>query len=354
MRLVAYCEAGEFGGAERSLQLLLSGLDADVDVTIVAVDGAVAERLASVRPKTAVYLVAPVESKRDLRGVAARVRLLARLRPHIFHASLHTPWTCQSGLLAALVTPGTRVVAVEQLPLPSASAPQRAVKRVMSRRLDAHVAVGDGAARLIERYVGLPEGTVETIHNGVPDERIGEEPDGRERPLVGAIGRLVPEKGFDLLIRAAAMLPDVDVAIVGEGPERPRLEGLIAELGLADRVELRGAAPDARAHLPAFDLFVLPSRHEGFPLAIVEAMLAGIPVVATDVGAIREAVVDGSTGVLLPPEDVGAIVGAVKRLLADPAERDRLAGAGYSHARERFTDRAMVASYAALYRRLVG
>jgi glycosyltransferase involved in cell wall biosynthesis len=137
--------------------------------------------------------------------------------------------------------------------------------------------------------------------------------------------------------------------LVGDGGERAALERLAAELALDGRLAFTGWSEEARAQLASFDVFVLPSRYEGFPLAVVEAMMAGLPVVASDVGSVREAVRDGATGLLVPPNDPGALAAAVGRLLADPGRAREMGRAGRRLALERYTAAAMARSFECLY-----
>jgi glycosyltransferase involved in cell wall biosynthesis len=150
-----------------------------------------------------------------------------------------------------------------------------------------------------------------------------------------------------VLLRALVGLEGVSAVLVGDGPEREPLEALAAELGLAERLVITGWRSDARAYLGAVDVFCLPSRYEGFPLAILEAMLGGLPVVATRVGSVAEAVLEGETG-LLVAEDPEALREALRRAL-DPETGRRLGEAGRRRALERFSVEAMAHGYESLY-----
>jgi glycosyltransferase involved in cell wall biosynthesis len=152
---------------------------------------------------------------------------------------------------------------------------------------------------------------------------------GRQR--IVAMGRLTHQKGFDLLIRGfAALAPrfcNWDVEILGEGPLRQELQDLIGELGLQDRIHLRGWLPDPHRLLSQADLFVLPSRFEGFPNALLEAMACGLPAIASDCDSgPAEIIRNGIDGLLIPCDDVPALTAALDRLLSDQNERRRLAG----------------------------
>jgi glycosyltransferase involved in cell wall biosynthesis len=160
-------------------------------------------------------------------------------------------------------------------------------------------------------------------------------------------------KGHDILLRAVAQLDGLRVVILGEGGQRTDLEKLADELGVSDRVQLPGWVDNPRAYLPQFDIFAMPSRSEGFPLAIVEAMLAARPVVATRVGSVAEAVTDGETGLLINKDDVEGLTAALRRLRDDPALRIRLGQRGREVAQRHFTVKQMVNSYERLWRQLV-
>src|SRR5213083_1575653 len=152
------------------------------------------------------------------------------------------------------------------------------------------------------------------------------------RPYVAAVGRLVPQKGFDVLLEAFARLdaPEVDLLIAGDGPERRRLEALRARLGLAARVHLLGAVDRAAVAslYRGARLVVCPSRWEGLPLVCLGAMASGRAVVASRVDGIPDAVGDGETGLLVPPEDPVALAGALRALLEDGPRRERLGARG--------------------------
>jgi glycosyltransferase involved in cell wall biosynthesis len=351
VRLVAYTEAPTFGGADISLSLLLEALDPAIEVTVVGTEPTVVERVAAARPKAAAVLVPTMARKRDVATFARLVRTIRRLRPDIFHANLHTSAAGRYAVLAAVLTPGVRVVVVEQLAtLNPPTRGQKLLKRFAARRVAAQVAVGERAARSIEGRFGLRPGSIRVIHNAVPDRELEARPRLFEGRIVGTVGRLDRQKGHDLLVRALAQLPqDVSAVVVGDGPERDNLHDLATSLGVEGRFMVTGWKDDARDYLTAFDVFALPSRFEGFPLALLEAMLARLPAVAADVGSVAEAVVDRETGLLIESDDVEALAGAIGELLDDEQRAKQLGLAGRAHVLANFSTTASTKAFEALY-----
>lgn len=176
-------------------------------------------------------------------------------------------------------------------------------------------------------------------------------------PVVGCVARLRPEKGQAVLLRAAARLierfPTMVVALVGDGPEETRLRALATELGIAGRVCFAGHRPNRPNPHQLFDVSVLASDHEGFPNTVVEAMAAGRPVLASDVGGIPDAVDHGVTGLLTRPGDSAAVADALARLLGDPAEAGRMGSAGRATAWARFRTTTVIDRLTEVYTSLL-
>jgi glycogen(starch) synthase len=195
------------------------------------------------------------------------------------------------------------------------------------------------------------------ILDALPDPGVDRPPP--PAPIVIAAGRLVTDKGFDVAVRAMAAVrqaqPDAVLRIAGDGPDRPSLEALVAELGLADAVQLLGWVTPERLPEVLADarVVVMPSRwEEAFGLVALQAAQVGRPVVASRVGGLPEVVADGVTGTLVPVEDVDALAGAVLDLLADPDEAARRGAAGRERARTRFAFDRHVDDHLALYAEL--
>jgi glycosyltransferase involved in cell wall biosynthesis len=289
-------------------------------------------------------------------SMMAHLAALHQLRPDVVHCNLCTPWACATGLTAALTLPHVRAIRVDQLPLRTTGTLTLWRTRAVSLRVDAHVAVGEASARRIEDFYALGRGSVLSIANCVPNLATEPQPppvrpDGQM--VVGSVGRLDAMKAHDVLLRAIASVEGVRVVILGEGAQRQALLQLASDLGVSDRVTLPGWVEDPRAHLSEFDVMALPSRSEGFPLTVVEAMLAARPIVATRVGSVAEAVIDGKTGLLVEKDDVAGLAAALRRLRDDPALRIRCGQRGREVAVARFTVEHMAKSYESLWHQVV-
>jgi glycosyltransferase involved in cell wall biosynthesis len=351
VRLIAYTDTDSLGGADLSMAHLLECLDPAIEVTVLGISQRIVERVARARPSASTCVVAAPRSGHDFSCLTEHFRVVRKLAPDIVHVSLASPWSCQYAVAAAALARRPRIVAVYQLAVAPVSQRQRRAKRLTARAIDRHVSVGESTSREIETLVGLPDGSVRTIHNGVPDQA---RPAAIERrpQLVGTIGRLEPQKGVDVLIRALADVEGATLLVVGDGSERGRLEELAGSVGVAERVEWKGWSDDPRSHLATLDVFVLPSRNEGFPLAVLEALLAGTAVVASDVGSVADAVREGETGLLVPPEDPAALAAAIRNLLADPALARRLGAEGRRVVLDHFTANHMARAFESLYQEL--
>jgi glycosyltransferase involved in cell wall biosynthesis len=353
MRLLAYTDNVALGGADISMSHLLAHLDPSIEVTVMGVSPAIAERIASARAGASALTVPGPISGHDWRSLAAHIRAIRRVRPDIVHANLSSPWSCQYAIAAAEAVRRPRIVAVYHLAVPAINERQRWTKRATAGFVDVHVGVGERMARDVERLARIRAHGLRTIHNGVPDIRgrpIRRVVDG---PLIGTIGRVEHQKGLDVLLSALTAVDDATLQVIGDGTERSSLEADAKRLGIQDRVIWTGWQDDAQRYLRGFDVLVLPSRREGFPLVLLEALLQRSAVVACDVGSVSEAVIDGETGLLVPAEDRNALAEALRRALASPALRRRLGEQGRRRVLERFTVERMRAGFESLYAELL-
>ena len=234
-----------------------------------------------------------------------------------------------------------------------------------SRLVTTNVCVSQAVADFSISHARLQPEKVVVIPNGVDVRRFADArpanlqslgiPAGSRTFLT--VGRLDFQKGLPDLVEAAALVvprfSEVHFLLVGEGPDRAAIERLISEKGLAGRMHLAGWRPDIPELLAAGFGLVLSSHWEGMPNVLLEAMAAGLPVVATQVEGTSELVIDGQTGVLVPAKTPPALADGIKRLLADPASAKALGAAGRDRVTAEFSWERMVAQYEKLYESLI-
>ncbi len=235
--------------------------------------------------------------------------------------------------------------------------------RLMAPMPDAVFAVSELVRQHSIQVDRIDPARVQTIHNGLNLESwvaTQRAPRQSGELVVTTVGNIRHVKGHDVFIKAAALIagriPSVSFSIAGEVLELEyyaQLQNLIRDLGLSGRFHFSGGVTDLRAHLAAADIFVLPSRSEGFSNAIVEAMAASLPVVATAVGGNAEALQDGVSGLIVPPEDPEALAAAILSLIEDPARRARMGAAGRRIVEEKFTTHAMLSKITVKYAELL-
>lgn len=228
-----------------------------------------------------------------------------------------------------------------------------------------HVITVSQAQRRTYERIGVPAASMTTVPNGIRPRGPGPGRDaaraalglGPDQPVVLSVGRLTVMKGHVHLLDAVPGLvrrfPDLAVVVLGRGHLESRLRAQAEALGVQDAVHLTGQRSDARQLLDAADVFVLPSLHEGMPLVLLEAMDAGLPVVATRVIGSEEVVVEGETGLLVRPRDAGALEVALAELLADPHRRAELGRNGRRRFVRGFTSGRMAADTLAVYERVL-
>jgi sugar transferase (PEP-CTERM/EpsH1 system associated) len=282
------------------------------------------------------------------------VRWLRQARPHVLHT--HNPTPHLFGALAARAA-GVPVVVHTKHGRNYPDSPRAVVwNRLASWLSDRVVAVSADAAEVARQVEHVPGRKVQVIRNGVDLAEFaapaGPVPRAAKRAVhVARLNDLVKDQ--TTLLRAARLVADRDPAfrltIVGDGPDGPRLTALADELGLRQHVQFLGFRSDVRSLLGSADLFVLSSLTEGISLTLLEAMAAGLPVVATEVGGNREVVVPGETGLLVPAGSPAALAEAMLTVLQDPDQARRMGGAGRRRVEERFGLPSMIRGYEQLY-----
>jgi glycosyltransferase involved in cell wall biosynthesis len=277
---------------------------------------------------------------------------------------LHTHTLAAANTLGRLAARWARLPVVSHLHIENHFRPAtrwllRRADNLSARFAAVHIAVSEDTKRAYERQGYLRR--IEVVYNGVALDGAGRTASLRaelgipaDAPLVGEIGRLCDVKGQRELIEALVQVPEARAVLVGGdleqgGAFQASLEHEAERLGVRDRVVFTGRREDAHGLLAELDVLALPSWTEGLPLVVLEAMAQRRPVVATPVGGTPEVVVDGETGLLVPPRDPDALAAALRRLLADAGLRRRMGEAGYERVREHFSAEAMTRRVLAIY-----
>jgi len=349
MRVVHVHRMRGIGGSERHLLTLLPALaERGIDVGFVGLDDPAWDPADFYDALHVPAMRIPAPRDVDPLLLARTVKALDAdiVHTHLVHADTY------GGLAAKLR--GARLVSTKHNDDPFRTGAFRFVERGLTRLADRVVTITDSLRRFTVERVGIPAAKVETIHYGLdgPPPAWGENPSdpvpAGARVLL-AVARLTTQKGLDIAVRALPLLPDDTVLVVlGEGTERKALETLAHGLGIVDRVYLPGRVPDVASWLTRASLLVHPARWEGFGLGVLEAMLAGLPVVASNISSLPELVVEGETGLLVPPDDSRALAGAVALAL----ERPELGAAGRERAQREFSVARMTDKTLEVYERV--
>ena len=352
-----------YAGAERVQDLLAEGLpELGFDVGLACVKPDCFPRVCK-NFEAPLYYVS-MRSKLDLRAVGRLLRIIRREDYRLLHA--HTPRTLLLAALASLIA-GVPLVYHVHSPT-SRDSTRRWRNRVNAliewfgmRVASALIAVSQSLGEHVRR-LWFSGQRVSVVPNGVPcREPCGERATGKQEWVLGTGALFRPRKGIEVLLEALASLRSeglpVRLRAVG-GFETPQYErevkSLADELGVADAVEWTGFTRDVDRELARFDLFVLPSLFgEGLPMVILEAMAAGVPVVATRVEGNPEAIRDGQDGLLAEPGDAGSLARVVSRVVRGEVDGSRLRKNALTRHAEEFSDRSMAAGVAEVYRQVL-
>lgn len=353
IRVVRLIPVLDFGGVETTFEIQAEHLDRgtfDLRVVTFWKAGAAAERIRRLGVEVTDLGIDP--SVRNPSATASLWRYLRRVRPQILHSSIG-----EANFHAALAGPaaGVPVTIIEENGVPNRRRASRAIHTLLYRRVDAIVAVSEASRKYLIEREQAPASRVCIIPNS-PSELFFDPvvPTPPAPPFrILCVGRLVEVKNHHRLIEAFASVPrsvDARLDIVGEGPLRAELTASISRLDLADRVGLLGFRTDIREQIDGSHLFVLPSKSEGFGVALVEAMARGRPVLASNVGALPSLLGPEHAERLVAPDDVAAWTKALRRVIDDgDAERVTL-GRRMRERAEHYTPTRQVRALESLYR----
>jgi glycosyltransferase involved in cell wall biosynthesis len=364
LRIAHVLQSFALGGGER-VALELAGHQARSGESVWAVsladdgDAPLAHELRDRRVETRTV---PKHGRTDPTVTARLASWLAARRIDVVHT--HNPLSLIYAAPAARLA-GARVVHTMHGEAPDL--PRRMwLRRMAAKLVDAYVVVSADLAEAARKREGVPAERIVVIENGIDVERFHADAVDRLRAraelglsgdewVVGTAARLSPEKDQTTLIRAIAPLLDgrTRLVVAGEGPEHETLQALVLRLGIGDRVRFLGAISDVAHFLRALDAFVLSSRLEALPLAVLEAMATGLPVVATAVGGLPRVVVSDETGVIVPPGDAEALREALVRLRDRPELARDLGRRARTEVLDRFSAWRMEDEYSALYTSLI-
>ena len=362
--VVHYSDSATFGGTERAILRLMGAMDRGQWRVVLLhhadAPSALVEGVRSLGAET--REVRRVKGKLDVGALSALAAAIRSVGPSVFHAHLHWPLACKYGIAAASAARVPAIVATAHLHVEIDRAGFVDLQhRMVSQIVHRYIAVSrDVASNLVRRF-HVSEAKIIVIPNAVDEAEIAaglarpanDWPVSPERKAALVLARLEPEKGVDYAIDAIAQLVDIDLVIAGSGSCRAALEAKTAQLGLGSRVHFLGHRNDPASLLARADVFVLPSHVEGFPLSILEAMAAGVPIVATDIAGTRQAVANEKTGLLVADADSNALAVAIRRVLAEPDQtKERVTAARELVSRE-FTSSTIAARTISLYESLV-
>lgn len=354
--------ADDFGGAQAHVLLMAEALiKRDYNAIVMAGgEGYLSESLESIKIRHIILesLVHPIRPYKDLKAYREIIGWLKQEKPDLL-----TTHSNKAGLLGRLAAKklGIPVVFTSHGFLFSDGTVfikrkiYQYIEMILSRFTDRVITVSESEFKLaVDRKVATLD-KVRVIHNGLPD--IGPEQiavPAAQPPQLIMVARFAEPKDHRLLIQSLAGLVDQawTLVLVGDGPQKADIEKLIIKKNLEDRVILKGSRLDVPEILAKSQLFILSSKREGFPLSILEAMRAGLPVLASDVGGVNEAIVDGDTGILYTSGCMESMRSGLIKLIGDPQLRQSMGRKGRNRYLEKFSSETMVEKTLAVYEEL--
>jgi glycosyltransferase involved in cell wall biosynthesis len=361
MKVLLLAVGLDVGGTETHVLELASGVDRRFNVLVCSLKplGVLGEEL---KARGVRVMSLGGRGKYDPRVLWRLWHVFREERPDVVQAFLF--WANIAARLIGRLIPQSRIISSYHDEVVSEGWLNRAIDQTTMRWTKYMVCCSQAVRRTVEQRIGGDKEQFVVIPFGVDVNRFrdsektmaGSTPLKPGLPVIGTVCRLVePKKGLKYLLEAVAQLeqeagkPVCQVLLVGEGPAEQSLRALSERLGISARVGFAGVRRDIPEVLSLMSIFILPSLYEGFGIAILEAMAAGKPVVATMVGGIQEFVLSGQSGFLVPPGDAPALARAIKQLLDEPEKARAMGRQGQEHVKKHYSIESVVRQHEQLY-----
>ena len=360
-RLMYVITRAEHGGAQSHVLDLVRAFRDEFDVSVaVGEEGFLTEtcRAESIPVHFIPHLEREIRLWSDMRAFFETLKLVRRERPDLVHA--HT-W--KAGFVGRMAARLCRIPSIYTVHMwhfgPELPSTWRifgpALERAASRWSERTITVSHSASAVGRHYRITDPSRMIPIHNGIEDSPERVRPGANPVPVVVMVARFTEFKDHEILVRAFSTLKTpARLQLIGDGPTRKATERLVAELGIQDRVDFPGDRNDVASLLCQADIFVLASKLDNLPISILEAMRAGLPVIASDVGGISELITNGETGLLVPPFSVAPMANAMTELLGDKRKRLRFGRAGRKRYEMLFSLDQMIGRTRAVYAEVLG
>ena len=360
MKILQLITRGELGGGQKHVVDLLAGMKDRYQMELgTGEEGYLTDtaRALGIPVHFLPDLVQPISPLQDMRGLASIARLIRRIQPDLVHT--HTSKAGALGRMAARLRGVPCLFTAHTWCFAEGTSWKwkligTPLERWTARWSGAIINVSEANRQLALRQRIAAANKLITIHNGVPDCPHRASPGEGSIPNIVMVARFAPQKAHADLIHA---IRDIDlplrVQFIGDGSARAAHEALATQLGVRDRIDFLGVRTDVMEILGQAHIFALPTNWEGFPLTILEAMRSGLPVVASHVGGIGEAVVPGVTGFLTPAGSIPALTDALRQLVASPALRGAMGSAARARYESEFTVDVMLRKTIAIYQSIL-
>jgi len=355
IRVMLMNDSLNMGGAETMIFSLICDLDSQ-RIKPYALSMSVNDALKQTFLDTGIPVhECPKRSGLDWRNIFRIAKVLRQEKIDLLHTHNFASWFW--GGMATLFAPRCTLVHTQHSNIVLNRLPPKPLRGFLARISKKVVTVSDPVAEHLQRDSFAPSNKLQVIYNGIPLNPEQHTKDPKHRHLA-IVARLVPVKNHSLLIRSFAQASQIDstikLDILGDGPLMEELQQLSESLGMSEKIKFWGEVPNARALMTSFDVFVLSSLSEGLSISILEALAAGLPVIATDVGGNGTLVHQQQNGLLVPSEDQDQLAAAINRLLSDEKLRKKMGQESLKIVTEGFSNQTMVDAYQRIYAHALG